>query len=135
MKTVPNKMEPPIKAFNCINFDTSTRLTIILQILLSSPQIIVDAITNTLPIFNLNMELLKSRFVVTRNTPPRINVTAIYPTRLNLSLKISSANKIENTVSPFASSAVSPAVLSFNPTKKIIGAMVAPATALVRIRP
>ena len=79
--------------------------------LLSSPQIIVDAITNTLPIFNLNIELLKSRFVVTRNTPPRINVTAIYPIRLNLSLKISSANKIENTVSPFASSAVSAAVL------------------------
>ena len=90
--------------------------------------------TNTLPKFKLNIELLKSRFVVTRNTPTRINVTAIYPIGLNLSLKISNANKIEKTVSPLASNAVSAAELIFNPRKNTTGAIAAPEIALVRIR-
>ena len=90
--------------------------------------------TNRLPKFKLNIELLKSRFVVTRNTPIRINVTAIYPMGFNLSLKMSNANKIEKTVSPLASNAASAAVLIFNPRKNTIGAITAPETALVRIR-
>lgn len=90
--------------------------------------------TNRLPKFKLNIELLKSRFVVTRNTPIRINVTAIYPMGFNLSLKMSNANKIEKTVSPLASNAVSAAVLIFNPRKNTMGAITAPETALVRIR-
>jgi hypothetical protein len=106
----------------------------ILQILLSNPQIIVDKITNTLPLFILNNELSKSRFVVTKNSPISINVTEIYPRGFSLSLKISNANKIEKTVSPFASSDVSAAVLRLNPVKKIIGAIAAPDIALVRIR-
>ena len=46
-----------------------------------------------------------------KNTPISIIVTEIYPRGRNLSLKISNANKIEKTVSPFASSEVSAAVL------------------------
>ena len=76
----------------------------------------------------------KSKFDVTRNTPKRIKATATYPIGVNLSLKISSANNIEKTVSPFASSAVSAAELSFSPRKNITGAMAAPATALVIMR-
>ena len=69
-----------------------------MRILLLSPQSIVE----TIDFLNPNIEALNSRFVDTINTPDRIKATARYPMGFILSLKITSANKIENTVSPLA---------------------------------
>jgi hypothetical protein len=68
------------------------------------------------------------------NTPNRITNTAMYPIGLNLSLKIKVANNIENTVSPLANSDVSAAVVCVSPRKNKTGAIVAPHTAVAKIR-
>ena len=52
----------------------------------------------------------------------------------NLSLKIKVANNIENTVSPLANSDVSAAVVCVSPRKNKTGAIVAPHTAVAKIR-
>ena len=94
----------------------------------------VAPIIRRLPESNANIELLNSRLVVTMNTPNKITHTAMYPIGLNLSLKIRVANNIENTVSPLANSDVSAAVVCVSPRKNKTGAMVAPQTAVAKMR-
>ena len=104
------------------------------QILLSNPQSIVAPIISKLPESNANLEASNSRLVVTMKTPSKITHTARYPIGLNLSLNIRVANNIENTVSPLANSYVSAAVVRVSPRKNRTGAMVAPQTAVAKMR-
>ena len=67
------------------------------------------------------MESLNSRFVVTMNTPNRIKATDRYPMGFILSLKITSANSIENTVSPLARRDVSAAEVCSSPKRTLPG--------------